>query len=73
MNDEQLKGVGGAMFQLANITLVATLAGPLVADPEKWPKTYGIVVVGMFGVAVWIFLYSFAVHLLGAIGSRQVE
>ena len=72
MNDDQLKGVAGALFQLANITLVATLAGPLVADPGQWPKTYAILEVGLFGVAAWIFLWSFAVHLLGAVGQRGV-
>jgi hypothetical protein len=70
MNDDQIKGLGGAMFQLGNITLVATLAG-LITDPGQWPRTYVILVAGFFGLAAWIFLCGFAMYLLSLIGQQQ--
>ncbi len=70
LNDDQLKGIAGGLFQLGDITLVAALIGPLFADPEQWPKRYGIPVAGLFGVASWIFLWSFAVSLLAETGRR---
>jgi hypothetical protein len=68
MNADQLRGLAAAIFQLANITLVAALAGPFFADPAWWPRNYAILVGGLFGVAVWIFLWALAVRILGEVG-----
>ena len=68
MNAEQLRGLGSGAFQLANIMLVATVVGPLVADPESWPKTYAILVLGLAGMTAWMLLWSSAFYLLGEIG-----
>jgi hypothetical protein len=73
MNAEQLRGLGGAAFQLGNLVLVTTWAGPLVADPEQWPKTYAILVAGLSGLCASIFLWSLALHWLGTIGRTEEE
>jgi hypothetical protein len=73
MNDEQLKGVAGAIFQLANILLVATLVVPFVAEPEKWPKSYAILEIGVAGLCFWFGAWAYAWQFLGVIGRQQVD